>query len=81
MSSREQIAFDDVRMAYYFLSQYRHELERKRLFYLNRFNESNGVMTNEKAKAEYVEKDIREVDMWLDRNKAYRSGKSINKES
>lgn len=78
MSSREQIAFDDVRMAYYFLSQYRHELERKRLYYLDRFEKSKGVMTNEKAKAEYVEKDIREVDMWLERNRAYRSNGSTS---
>lgn len=62
------ITESDARLCHYYLSILRNNLECARLGYMKRYEDSEGVLSNEKAKAEYVACDIRTIDAWLERH-------------
>lgn len=62
---------EDLRLAHHYLSLHRSCLENQRLGYLRRYEDSDRVFTNEKAKADYVQCDINTIDGWLERFKAF----------
>lgn len=59
----------DARLCYYYLSMHRSILENMRLGYMKRFKDSEGLFTNEKAKADRCQCDINTIDEWLERHK------------
>lgn len=59
----------DMRLAHYYLTMHRSMLENMRIGYMKRYEDSDGLFTNEKAKADHVACDIRTIDAWIERHK------------
>lgn len=62
---------EDLRLTYYYLSLHRSMLENMRLGYMKRFTDSEGVLTNEKGKADRCQCDINTIDGYLERFREY----------
>lgn len=68
-SKKQQFA--DMRLAFYYLSLLKSNLENSKSYYLKRYEESDKLLTNELAKAKHVQCDINTICGWLQRNAAY----------